>query len=57
VSVSRSSGGGKVVAQLAPVSTGRGADLKALLRRHASDAGFSKDVASVRGLLEIEARP
>jgi len=48
---------GKAVAQLAPVSTGRGADLKALLRRHVSDTGFAEDIASVRDLLEIEARP
>lgn len=48
---------GRVVAQLAPVSTGKGADLKALLRRHGSDTGFAKDVASVRELVEVEARP
>jgi len=48
---------GKVVAQLDPVSTGKGADVKALLRRHRRDPGFAKDIASVRELLEIEIRP
>jgi antitoxin (DNA-binding transcriptional repressor) of toxin-antitoxin stability system len=48
---------GKVVAQLEPISTGKGADVKALLRRHRRDPGFAADIASVRELLEIEARP
>ena len=48
---------GKVVAQLDPVSTGRGADVKALLRRHRRDPEFTTDIASVRELLEIEVRP
>ena len=48
---------GKVVARLDPVQGGRGADVRALLRRHEHDVGFAKDVASARELLEIEARP
>jgi antitoxin (DNA-binding transcriptional repressor) of toxin-antitoxin stability system len=48
---------GKVVAQLDPISTGKGADVKALLRRHRHDPGFAEDIVSVRELLEIEARP
>ena len=48
---------GKVVAQLDPVSTGRGADVKALLRRHRRDPEFTTDIASARELLEIEVRP
>ena len=48
---------GRVVAHLDPVATGKGADVKALLRRHEPDPGFATDVASVRSLLEIEARP
>jgi prevent-host-death family protein len=48
---------GKVVAQLDPVSTGRGSDVKAMLRRHRPDRSFARDIASVRELLEIEARP
>ena len=48
---------GKVVAQLDPISTGKGADVKALLRRHRREPGFPEDMASVRELLEIELRP
>lgn len=46
---------GRVVAQLDPVSSGRGADVKALLRRR-RDPGFRRDIESVRSLLEIETR-
>ena len=48
---------GKVIAQLAPVSTGSGRDVKAMLRRHRPDLNFARDVAAVRELLEIETRP
>ena len=48
---------GKVVAHLDPVHSGRGAEAKALLRRHGHDPGFAEDVASTRELLEIETRP
>ena len=48
---------GRVVAQLDPVQAGRGAEVKALLRRHHSDPAFSRDVTSIRELLEIEHRP
>lgn len=48
---------GKVVAQLDPVSTGRGEDVKSLLRRHHGDPSFATDIASVRELLEIDVRP
>ncbi len=48
---------GKVVAQLDPVNTGTGADVKALLRRHRRDPAFARDVASARELLEMEQRP
>lgn len=47
---------GRVVAQLDPVSTGRGAEVKALLRARRRDPGFALDIASVRDLLEIETR-
>lgn len=47
---------GKVVAQLDPVSTGRGADVKALLRSSSRDPGFRHDIESMRDLLEIETR-
>jgi len=47
---------GKIVAQLEPVSTGRGADVKAVLRGRRRDSGFGRDIESVRELLEIETR-
>lgn len=47
---------GKVVAQLDPVNSGRGADVKALLRSRRRDPGFRLDIESVRELLEIETR-
>ena len=47
---------GKVVAQLDPVNSGRGADVKALLRGRSRDPGFRRDIESVRELLEIETR-
>lgn len=48
---------GRVVAQLEPVQGGRGADVKALLRRFPRDLGFARDVAAARELLQDEARP
>lgn len=47
---------GKAVAHLEPVSSGRGADVKALLRRHRPDTAWSKELTDLRGLLEIEHR-
>lgn len=47
---------GRAVAQLEPVSRGRGADLKALLRNHEPDAEWSKDLADVRDLLTLDDR-
>lgn len=47
---------GKVIAQLEPVSTGRGVDVKALLSRHRHDSDLGADIESVRSLLEIESR-
>jgi prevent-host-death family protein len=48
---------GKVVAQIDPVSTGKGADVKALLRRSRPDPDLARDIAAVRALLETEVRP
>jgi prevent-host-death family protein len=48
---------GKVVAQLDPVHSGRGDEIKDLLLRHRHDRDFAKDIASTRELLEIETRP
>ncbi len=47
---------GKAIAHLEPVSNGRGAEVKALLRRHRPDAGWLKELTDLRGLLEIEDR-
>ena len=47
---------GKAVAHLEPISSGRGADVKVLLRRHLPDAEWSKELTDLRGLLEIEDR-
>lgn len=47
---------GKAVAQIEPISHGRGADVKNLLRRHRPDAAWLKDVADRRGLLVVDER-
>ena len=46
---------GRAIAQLDPVSRGRGADAKALLRRHRPDVEWSRDIEAVRDLLEPDA--
>ena len=48
---------GKIVAQLHLMSTGKGKDVKAMLRRHRADPDSARDIAAVRELLEIETRP
>jgi prevent-host-death family protein len=47
---------GHAVAEIHPLSAGRGADVKAMLGRHRPDARWSKELASVRDLLEVEDR-
>ena len=47
---------GKTVAHLEPMSGGRGADVKALLRRHRQNTDWAKELDAVRGLLEIDDR-
>lgn len=47
---------GKPIAQLEPVTRGRGVDAKALLRRHRPDATWAAELATVRGLVELEER-
>jgi prevent-host-death family protein len=47
---------GKAVAHLEPVSSGRGVDVKSLLRGHAPDPAWQRDLADLRALLEIEDR-
>ncbi|MGH9113083.1 MAG: type II toxin-antitoxin system Phd/YefM family antitoxin [Acidimicrobiales bacterium] len=48
---------GRAVAHLEPVGRGRGADVKAVLRRHRRDSAWADDLRSVRELLEVEERP
>lgn len=48
---------GKAVASLEPMSTGRGAEVKRMLRRHASDNRWSADLRELRELIEIDVRP
>ena len=47
---------GKAVAELEPVSRGRGADVKAILRHHRGDKAWAQDLADVRQLLELDMR-
>jgi antitoxin (DNA-binding transcriptional repressor) of toxin-antitoxin stability system len=47
---------GKPIAHLEPARPGRGADAKALLRRHRRDASWADELASLRGLVEIQDR-
>lgn len=47
---------GKVVAHLEPVRSGRGLDVKSMLRRHEIDEDWSDELAQLRGLLVIEDR-
>jgi len=48
---------GKAVAHLEPVSRGRGADVKVLIRRHRPDPSWSEDLDRLRELIEIDHRP
>ena len=47
---------GKVVAHIGPVSRGRGADVKELLRQMPPDEDWAPQLAEVRALLEIDPR-
>lgn len=47
---------GKVIARLEPAAGSRGADVKALLRRHPVDDAWRDDLGSVRDLLRIDDR-
>jgi antitoxin (DNA-binding transcriptional repressor) of toxin-antitoxin stability system len=47
---------GKAIAHLEPIRLGRGAEVKALLRRHRPDPDWARDLESVRDLLEIDER-
>ncbi|MGD2102939.1 MAG: hypothetical protein PVG83_11970 [Acidimicrobiia bacterium] len=47
---------GKAVASLEPIGTGRGAEVKTMLRRHTADEGWSTDLRELRELIEIDIR-
>ena len=47
---------GKAVAHLAPVVSGRGANVKDLLRPGVPDDDWTEDLAKVRSLLEVDER-
>jgi prevent-host-death family protein len=47
---------GKTVAQLEPAHGGRGAEVKAVLRRHRPDVDWAADLESVREVVELERR-
>jgi prevent-host-death family protein len=47
---------GKVVAHLEPVRSGRGVDVKSLLRRYQPDDEWFDDLAELRSLLVAEGR-
>ena len=47
---------GRAVAHLEPVSRGRGADVKAVLRRHRRDAKWGAEVSSLREILDVDKR-
>jgi len=47
---------GKAVAQIEPVTSGRGADIKSMLRRHAADSRWGTDLAAIRDLVALEER-
>ena len=46
----------RAIAQLEPVSRGRGADVKAVLRGHRGDKAWTHDLAELRRLLELDTR-
>ena len=47
---------GKAIAHLEPMNRGRGADVKALMRRHRPDPDWANDLDDIRDLLEVEDR-
>ena len=48
---------GKAIAHIEPVSRGRGADVKALLRGSHPDRAWARQLDDVRELLEFDDRP
>ena len=47
---------GRAVAQIEPISRGRGAETKGLLRRHGPDSDWIASLDEVRALVEIDER-
>ena len=47
---------GKAVARLEPVNQGTGSQVKEILRRRLKDDTWSKDLAEIRGFLEVDSR-
>ncbi|MHB8320349.1 MAG: type II toxin-antitoxin system Phd/YefM family antitoxin [Acidimicrobiales bacterium] len=47
---------GRAVAEIHPTQTGRGGEVKTMLRRHRRDSTWRSDVAALRALLEVEER-
>jgi prevent-host-death family protein len=47
---------GRAVAQIEPVVSGRGDDVKSMLRRHRSDPSWRSELASVRDLVTVQVR-
>lgn len=47
---------GRAVAQIEPVSLGRGSQAKDVLRRHRPDSAWADDLGAVRALLEVDDR-
>lgn len=48
---------GRPVAHIVPIAPGRGADVKALLRRHHPDVEWADQLSELRDLLDVEPRP
>jgi prevent-host-death family protein len=47
---------GRAIAQLEPVPSTTGRDVKLLLRRHRADPAWRAELVDLRGLLEVEDR-
>lgn len=48
---------GRAIALLEPIETGRGSDVKEILRRHRPDTSWRSDLESIRSFLEVDERP
>jgi prevent-host-death family protein len=47
---------GKAIAQIEPVPSGRGAQVKTMLRRHRSDSHWRTELGAIRELVTVEER-